>query len=558
MAEIPVYKERIIYGIKNGEEASYKIKDSYAGILRLSPNNSATLIESNNLASSNEEISRYVNYEDNVAYDLSKQFVRVSTSDGVLLDLRLSKNAVEYDNLYIQGAAKTDNGVICHLGKNDGFFINNNSLPTTYNSANVSDLNNADSQYVPLKRDQLKDGYILVNMAETGKTPVFEYINAYDIINNFVSDTLLKMTALPTGSIHWFPISIKSYESLLKKSNNRHNGDDLESDSIIRDFLLCDGSQYKVEDFPELAKVLKGEKINFWSTEVVGDNIFMKRNYQDDSFNKKEGTFRVPDLRSMFIQYVVPTIDKVGAKNNIVGDYEIDSNINPKIDIDALSDKHYHYIVLDNSFVNNHNTKWDSKLYSPTVTSGKMPATVTFQAAINGNDQLGRPKFNPSGGRPLVRYGSMRPSTKGPLHKGTGACGCDKRACNWYGVGASADQKKPPSWIYAPTFSSKHCTIGGDTCGYILSNSYDASYQLKKDSKVSLNNYIGLSSWDVDMSITNSNKSEKSFNKINYTSGDTTVYKKEKKYVEYNDAEYEMVGKENTPEFFACLPLIKI
>lgn len=556
MAEIPVYKERIMYGIKNGEESSYKIKDSYAGILRLSPNNSATLLEANNIASTIEEISRYVNYEDSVAYDLEKQFIRVSTSDGVLLDLRISKDAVEYNNLYIQGAAKSNDGIICHLGKNDGFFINNKYLPCTYNSSNTSSLNNADSQYVPLKREGLKEGYILVNTAESGETPVFEYINAYDIINNFVSDTLLQMSALPTGSIHWFPVSISQYQRLLQKTNNYHNTSNLEADSIIRDFLLCDGSQYKVEDFPELAKILKGEQITYWNIEVEKNTSYMKKNIQADSLDKEKGVFRVPDLRSMFIQYVVPTIDKVGAKNNKVGDYEIDSNLNPKIDIDSLNDKHYHYIVLDNSFVSNHNTYWDNKLYNSAAVDGLMPKTITFQSAISGNDKLGRPLFNSKGGLPLVKYGSMRPSIKGALHKGTGACGCDKRACNYNGISATDDQKMPPSWIYAPTFSSKYCTIGGDTCGYILSNSYNTSYKVEKNSSVPLSGYIGLSSWDVDMTINDISTNDKISN-INYTK-DTTIYKKEKKYINYSSAEYEMLGKENTPEFFACLPLIKI
>jgi hypothetical protein len=30
------------------------------------------------------------------------------------------------------------------------------------------------------------------------------------------------------------------------------------TDPLIRDFLLCDGRQYRTKDFPELAKILWG------------------------------------------------------------------------------------------------------------------------------------------------------------------------------------------------------------------------------------------------------------------------------------------------------------
>ena len=44
---------------------------------------------------------------------------------------------------------------------------------------------------------------------------------------------------------------------------------------------------------------------------------------------------------------------------------------------------------------------------------------------------------------------------------------------------------------------------------------------------------------------------------INYTQ-DTTIYKNKKNYSIYDGVANEMLKKENTPEFFACLPLIKI
>lgn len=46
-------------------------------------------------------------------------------------------------------------------------------------------------------------------------------------------------------------------------------------------------------------------------------------------------------------------------------------------------------------------------------------------------------------------------------------------------------------------------------------------------------------------------------NKINYTT-DTTIYKKSKNYINYDGESSKMLKYENTPEYFACLPLIKI
>ena len=553
MAEIPVYKERRMYGVKDNEECSYKIKDSYAGILRLSPNNSASLIEANNLVSA-EGVSRYVNYEDSITHDLSNQFIRLSTSDGVLLDLRISNNAIEYNNLYIQGALKSDKGIICHLGEDDNFFIDGNAFPCTYNNVNLNE-GTPDLQYVPLDREKLNDGYILVNMAESGKQPVFEYVNAYDLINRFVTDSLLKLSLVPTGSIHWMPLTIKQYQELLRKTDNYHNCNSLNADSVIRDFLLCDGSQYKITDFPELAKILKGEQITYWNYDTANSSSPMIKNVQSEAVNTTNGTFRVPDLRSMFIQYVIPTFDKTGAQNNVVGDYEIDAAKDPRINVAELKDKHYHYIVLDNTHVNNSNT---SEFSNSKITFAS-PLKKNSQGAYE-TDSLGRMKFNPSSSaKPLARFGSGRNSVTGPVGGGAGGGGCDQRSCNYWGVSSDSSIWTPPSYIYAPTFSSRNCTVGGDTCGYILCNTKNKNYAIKINSKLSISDYVGLSSWDVDMSIPvdGNNSANAANNNINYTK-DTTIYKKAKTYVDYTDGANNMIGKDNAPEYFACLPLIKI
>lgn len=46
---------------------------------------------------------------------------------------------------------------------------------------------------------------------------------------------------------------------------------------------------------------------------------------------------------------------------------------------------------------------------------------------------------------------------------------------------------------------------------------------------------------------------------INYTESNDEVYKSKKDhYIDLTNYPTELLGKENTPEFYACLPLIKI
>lgn len=266
MAELPVLKERRMFGYDQttGEESSNFINDSYAGILRLSPNSSATLLEDNNWVSLDATTEKYMNFDDAINSYIGNQFVRVSTSDGVLVDMRISSNAVEYENLYVIGAMKVSGGITVYSGDDNIFMLDNIKLPTKYNNYNISISNNSQYEYIPLNNENIDESYILVNTKENSATGEFEFRNATDYIDGFVRDSFLKLKPLPTGSIHFVPVNLKQYNELLSNSTNRHNASDLETEPLIRDFLLCDGSVYNNSDFPELAKILNHEKINYW------------------------------------------------------------------------------------------------------------------------------------------------------------------------------------------------------------------------------------------------------------------------------------------------------
>jgi len=547
--ELPIFKERRMYGsdVNTGKESSYFINESYAGILRLSPNNGATLVEMDSGISITDETKDYINYEDTILPFFETQFLKVSSSDGILLDLRIGQEGVEYDNLYVLGALKTKN-IINYIGNKNAFMLDNVKMQTKYNS--YADITEGPIlQYNEFDATNLNDAYILTNEADDGKETDFVFESASGLINKLVSDALLRLSSLPAGSIHWIPVNIDEYNALMNKGNI-HNGSIVGNNTLIRDFLLCDGSQYKIKDFPELAKILNKEKITHWVYNKETNEMEKKIDVEAVPFvngGDAEGTFRVPDLRTMFIQYVVPSFKNAGEKNNKVGDYEIDSAKNQKIIIDKLTDKHYHYIVLDNTIKSRHNTKNWTK-------DSNNKYEFHFESAISNSWDEKLLEFNENGGRPLAKYGSMRNASASRGKYGSNmnrTKGCDTRTCRYDGRSIGSDGKLIPSYILPPEDVTSYCHLAGSTCGYILSGS--TLPMDEANGSISLNSYIGLSSWNIPMEAKNNKIISE---RMNYTK--SSKYEKEKSYVLYDDSMKNMLGYENAPEFFACLPLIKI
>ena len=332
---LPVLRERTVY-VKNdgnGADNSDFINKSFKGILRLSPNDSATYLEQENYISYNESIADYISFEDDITYQLNEQFIKVSTSDGYLLDLRLSKYGVEYDNLYVLGAVKTTSPLQLFATDKRSFKLGNSYIVSDRNKQILSAKRNT-ADCVPINDETLEDTYVLVNTNNNG----MEFVNAKNIVDLFIREALLEISAVPTGSIHFIPLNITQYNALLEKSRKAGGGHNITvdgNDPLIRDYLLCDGSYYRSVDFPELAKILHKEYIAYWqrmedksdSDGILGDadapaEVYMEMKEEiNDSASlsiykgkftpegveipeKPESAkvFRVPDLRGMFIQ----------------------------------------------------------------------------------------------------------------------------------------------------------------------------------------------------------------------------------------------------------------
>lgn len=141
--------------------------------------------------------------------------------------------------------------------------------------------------------------------ADTTSRKVFLKMNdegdwVYYTPNTFIENTIIEILrsfeTVPTGSIHWCPVNIEQYKTLCG-DDNKHNITN--KDPLVRDFLICDGRKYSCADFPELAKILKNEKVSCH----VKTKTWYYPSYHDNS--EEEKYFYVPDLRHMFISSVM-------------------------------------------------------------------------------------------------------------------------------------------------------------------------------------------------------------------------------------------------------------
>ena len=434
--------EKFIKNGKTTEEAAY-INASYKGILRLSPNNSDSLSLTQSVISS----SKYIMFEDGVTELLKTNYISVSTSDGIILDMRISNEGVEYSSLNILGELNANSIEIFHKGELSFLFGNATEMPKKYNSKAA--VNTGTYSYEPMRPDNINDFYYLSSNSVNKRE--FDFYNVNESIDSFVKENLLKVSGVPTGSIHYIPINPQYYkeiyldnlEASLAGEINTHNAGTLNNNPLIRDYLVCDGSKYNNIDYPELAKVLYGTTVTYW--EKKSDGYSEKKTYTNN-YNK-EKCFRVPDLRTQFIQSVDDLSIK-GSSKNETGKWEIDSTIE-SIKY-AADDNHYHYIVLD---------------------SFKAGKKYNFNARDNLDTDVDNFSFSydritgiTSGKpRPLARLANITAKARAPHDTPWGCCDCDEVNTSVYATW--------PITRGTTTFGGAGSHAGavfGATCGYFL------------------------------------------------------------------------------------------
>lgn len=355
-AKLPIFKDKVMYiGANQNKykiEQSYVISASYNGILRLSPNNYNTIFEHNPVELSTEQDeSISSSYSDAIVFDdaainntktnadITRRMIICSDSDGYLVNFRLSDKHIEFDNLGVIGIAKTSKLTLYTNDKaseSNDFILGNTIMPTLPNErendrADIikildnqsesikKDLNLSNEKLYPEDIDEIciditgdgDNSYLLSGEKSADGKRIFKYSRSQKFIRDIILDALLSFQSVPTGSIHWFPVTYEQYCQLVNNNNQYPNYyyalddagkmiKDKPCDPMIRDYLLCDGRKYKSEEFPELAKILIKANITYW------DNDGCRRSHKNSNSNKDgdfDDYFRVPDLRAKFISY---------------------------------------------------------------------------------------------------------------------------------------------------------------------------------------------------------------------------------------------------------------
>lgn len=417
-AKLPVFKDKVMYissaNNKNKIEQSYVISASFKGILRLSPNNYNTINEKNPVElTPAEDDSMSSSYSDAIVFedsalddtktnaDIRRRFIIGSDSDGYLVNFRFSDKSFEFDNLGVIGITSADKMTIYSNDEPSdmtALILGNTIMPSLPNRLDnsraqlneyIGEIKNIDETYTEdfdeIEIDITGNGdnsYLLHGSRNNEGKRQFSYKRSQQFIRDLIMEALLSIQSVPTGSIHWLPVtyeqycklvgtegSYKQYPNHFFKKNSTGNDSDQYADPIIRDYLLCDGRKYNSREFPELAKILMNENITYW------DENGKYHTHTNTSTNKvtdeagnttfvQDGYFRVPDLRSKFISYVhspsvlnaleADTSDIQSSKTdewNITGTYTPDNS--PKYP-SGLSGEHFHFLAY--ASYNSYNT----------------------------------------------------------------------------------------------------------------------------------------------------------------------------------------------------------
>ena len=359
--ELPKFKDKVMYiSASTSEtklETSYTISSSFQGIVRLSPNNHNIYHENpDHQLSAQDEKSQGLIYSDAIKFDndalsalksdcdITRRMIIASQSTGYTVNFRISDKDVQFDNLGVIGIAESDTMTVYSTqkngqknNKNTCFLLNGQRMPTSASVPTISvdwltkslpQQGTEPQNWNPHDYDQRQvkvtgtgdNSHLLYTTLDQNSNRLFKYKKTQSFIRDAVMQSLLDLQTIPTGSVHFVPVTIEQYRELLKQGNrpnqNFKNGvkQHGKCDPIIRDFLLCDGAKYYTKDFPQLAKILWGQHITVWSktsnakfiypenahTDSTDDSELQPNDYRLQQ-NEAYKTFRVPDLRHMFI-----------------------------------------------------------------------------------------------------------------------------------------------------------------------------------------------------------------------------------------------------------------
>ena len=392
---LPRFKDKVMFisskESKHKIDQSYVISSSFKGILRLSPNNTNTTYEKNDIQLSIEDDLNQINYSDAIKFSdeaeksfqseaaIDKRMIVVSDSDGYVVNFRFSENDIEFDNLGVIGITQAKRLDILSNASDkntDILTINGAKMPSLGNASSVITYNDKttfddwDEQEIRVTGKHPDNSAIVYGTIGENNKRIWSYKQTSLFVKELIMEALLELETIPTGSVHWFPVTIEQYKELVSENGGRHNksftndSGDIPCDPLVRDFLLCDGRKYWNRDFPELAKILWCEKVTYWDEKIIKDDEGKETKagwqipiedvetncYKESTDGNNAKCFRVPDLRHLFISAVQcegSSDPASGAKitdnektNTIVGSYTPDCIV----DMDRKGgDNHRHF-----------------------------------------------------------------------------------------------------------------------------------------------------------------------------------------------------------------------
>lgn len=595
--ELPVFKDKVMYINPSDSsfkmEQSYIISASYKGILRLSPNNYNTAFETNPVELSvQDDQSITFSYSDAIVFDdkaivepgeeteakkvnadIRYRMIIGSDSDGYLVNFRMSDESVEFDKLGVIGITKTKKITLytdADFSNPQAFTLGNTIMPSLPNEldSNEADLENELSKisgnskvntydWDEIEIDITGDGdqsYMLYGYPNAEGKRVFDYRRSQQFIRDIIMEALLSIKSVPTGSIHWLPVTYEQYASLINDGKQFPNhyfrksdsGKDTteESDPIIRDYLLCDGRKHKSAHFPELAKILWGEKINYWDyqgklqTHINGGHKEVSKEQNGITVTTKQfdDYFRVPDLRGKFISYVYAKGVEDALylepeqihkwindeyKSNVTGYYTPDNS--PKFPSGLANSNHFHFSAYGSYNGYNMRCERDNNTYQFTgykfntdLSTIGNPRIWYLQNTVGDHSKDGNSTSDNGNTNPGWAYGF-------------GSAGGRRRSCSTNDIipanaYASAPEGGHPAHVAQPNVGNSSFSKSI----YIIPSSNSETYKVTNYESIT-KNYIPLESG------------------ITKNQGITKTEQMTSRY-----------GYENAPKFYAFLPLIKI
>lgn len=391
---LPRFKDKVMFisskESKHKIDQSYVISSSFKGILRLSPNNTNTTYEKNDIQLSITDDLNQINYSDAIKFSddaensfkseaaIDKRMIVVSDSDGYIVNFRFSEDDIEFDNLGVIGItqAKRLDVLSTASDKNtDILTLNGAKMPSLGNSSSIITYNDKttfddwDEQEIRVTGKHPDNSAIVYGTIGENNKRIWSYKQTSLFVKELIMEALLELETIPTGSVHWFPVTLAQYQALVSENGGRHNKSfttelgETPCDPLVRDFLLCDGRKYWNRDFPELAKTLWCEKVTYWFNTYKDDQDkevtkewqipiedTETNSYKESTDGNNAKCFRVPDLRHLFISAVQcegSSDPASGAKitdnektNTIVGSYTPDCIV----DMDRKNgDNHRHF-----------------------------------------------------------------------------------------------------------------------------------------------------------------------------------------------------------------------